>query len=387
MKKFLKNVIYKFPLHLNNYIILESNPDLADNTYSLYKTLLENNVNEKYKIFWFIDDKNASKFKNINIKNVHFIKAFGTLNIFEKMRKMYIHIKSKYIIDCNKYVCKKNIGQKRLHLGHGMPYKAVPEYCNAIGKVDYILSLSSFFNDNLSKLNLVEENQIISLGFPRNDDLFCKTKDVNLLFKNKNYKKLLLWLPTYRQRLNRDSNLSMNTSFELGLPILYSIENLKELNTLLKKLDILLVLKPHPAQDLSVIKAENLSNFIILTNNDLENANINLYEFLGQTDGLITDYSSVYYDYLLTDKPIAITTDDFEEYKKTFNFVYKDIFEIIKGEYINNLSEFMIFLNNIAYGKDIAKEERLKVKNMLHKYKDGNSSKRVYDFLVNNMEL
>ena len=74
MNKKLKKIIYKFPIHLNNYIILESNPDLADNTYALYQTLLENKVNEKYKIFWFVDNKNL--YKNINIKNVYFINSF-----------------------------------------------------------------------------------------------------------------------------------------------------------------------------------------------------------------------------------------------------------------------------------------------------------------------
>lgn len=119
----------------------------------------------------------------------------------------------------------------------------------------------------------------------------------------------------------------------------------------------------------------------------MDKENIGLYEFLGQTDGLITDYSSVYYDYLLVDKPIAITTDDLEEYKKIFDFVYDDIFDVIKGEYINNFDDLKTFLNNVATGNDVAQEERENMKKKLHQYPDGNSSKRVYDFLVNNMGL
>lgn len=385
MKEKLKNVIYNFPIHLKNYIILESNPDLSDNTYALYKELLKNKVNEKYKIFWFVDDKN--KFKNINVRNVHFINYFKQTTLSEKIKNKYINLKSKYIIDCNKLVYKKNKNQKRLFLGHGMPYKSVPEYFNSVGEIDGLISLSPFFDEDLSKLHLTEKSKILDLGLPRNDDLFSKSKDIKSLFKSKSYKKVIVWLPTYRQRVNKDSRLSMNNSFGLGLPVIYNVENLKEINNLLKNLDILLVLKPHPAQDLSVIKAEDLSNFVILTNKDLENADINLYEFLGQTDGLITDYSSVYYDYLLTDKPIAITTDDLEEYKKVFEFIYDDIFQVIKGEYINNIEDFKIFLNNISTGNDIAKEDRLNAKKTLHKFQDGDSSKRVYDFLVNNMGL
>lgn len=385
MNKNIKHIIYNFPIHLKKYIILESNPDLSDNTYALYNILLKNNVNEKYKIFWFVNDKNM--YKNINIKNVYFINHFGKITFFEKLKSLYINLRARYIIDCNKLVYKKNINQKRLFLGHGMPYKAVPEYCASVGNVDYILSLAPFFEKDLSKLHLIEKNKIISLGYPRNDDLFSKEKNIKNIFKDKTFEKIILWLPTYRQRTNKDSNLSMKHSFELGLPVIYNVEDLKFLNDLLKELNILLVLKPHPAQDLSLIKAEELSNFVILTNQDLEKENINLYEFLGQTDGLITDYSSVYYDYLLTDKPIAITTDDLKEYSKVFEFVYDNIFDVIKGEYINNFDEFKIFLQNISNGNDIAKDDRQKIKNLVHKYQDGNSSKRIYEFLVNELGL
>ena len=44
MKKMLKNLIYNLPIHLKDYIILESNPDLSDNTYALYKILLKNTL-------------------------------------------------------------------------------------------------------------------------------------------------------------------------------------------------------------------------------------------------------------------------------------------------------------------------------------------------------
>ena len=174
MKKMLKNLIYNLPIHLKDYIILESNPDLSDNTYALYKILLKNKVNEKYKIFWFVDDKN--RFKNIKIKNVYFVNCFGKITFLQNLKKLYINIKAKYIIDCNKFVYKKNKNQKRLHLCHGMPYKQVLEYCKLTGEVDYMLSLSDFFNYNLSKLCLVEQKKIVSLGFPRNDDLFSKGK-------------------------------------------------------------------------------------------------------------------------------------------------------------------------------------------------------------------
>lgn len=43
---------------------------------------------------------------------------------------------------------------------------------------------------------------------------------------------------------------------------------------------------------------------------------MDLYEILPHTDLLITDYSSVYFDYLLLDKPIVFTPTDLGEYSK-----------------------------------------------------------------------
>ena len=186
MKKKLKELIYNFPIHLKNYIILESNPDLSDNTYALYKTLLKNKVNEKYKFFWFVYNKNM--YKDIKIKNVYFINAFGQIGLFDKIRKLYINYKAKYIIDCNKFIYKKNKNQKRLHLGHGMPYKFVPEYCNLTGETDYILSLSDFFNDNihttLKELNELSECEYFVYKYKYDNYKDGDINDVILCQKN-----------------------------------------------------------------------------------------------------------------------------------------------------------------------------------------------------------
>lgn len=79
MKKTIKNIIYNLPIHTKNYIILESHPDLADNTCSLYEFMLKNRVNDKYKLFWFVKDK--SMYKNIDEKNVYFINYFRKFDL------------------------------------------------------------------------------------------------------------------------------------------------------------------------------------------------------------------------------------------------------------------------------------------------------------------
>jgi len=128
-----------------------------------------------------------------------------------------------------------------------------------------------------------------------------------------------------------------------------------------------------------------LTNFVILYNEELEEKNVQLYQFIGSTDALITDYSSIYYDYLLTGNPIGLTVDDYELYKKDTGFVYENIFDYIIGEHILNVDDFIKFINNVADGKDILKEKRDEMTKLFHKYPDGNSTERVYNVLIDEL--
>ena len=53
----------------------------------------------------------------------------------------------------------------------------------------------------------------------------------------------------------------------------------------------------------------------------LKEKEIKLNQILSATDALITDYSSIYYDYLLTDKPIGLTINDIDEFKMSILYM------------------------------------------------------------------
>ena len=112
-----------------------------------------------------------------------------------------------------------------------------------------------------------------------------------------------------------------------------------------------------------------------------------LYELLAQTDALITDYSSVYFDYLLTDRPIALTIADKEEYFTHFTLAFPDYKEAVKGFYIETFSQLSSFLAEIAKGVDSAREERMPVKEKYHTKDAGNSAKAIVDLLEKEYRL
>ena len=369
--------IFRF-IPLRRYILMESNPDFADNTKPLFDIFIEKGVNKKYKIIWFVYNK--KEFKNVKIKNVKFVEMY-TETFLKKTRRKYYENTAKIIIDGNKYIKKTRKNQFRFHLGHGMPLKKADKYCKGAGDFNFILQESSYFTDIMCKLYEIDKSKLVNLGYCRNDDLIrYKDKDIikNEEWKNK---KIIVWLPTYRKHRIKAANIDTGVNFLYGIPCLESKEQLRSINKLMKEYNILLLIKLHPAQDKSKLSKLNLSNLRFITDEMLKQSNITLYQLLAKSSALITDYSSVYYDYLLTEKPIGLAINDLENYIKKFGIIYENYYDAIKGEYIYNYKDLEHFIINIGTDNDEKYEERISAMNKYHNYKDDKSSLRVYEFL------
>ena len=97
-------------------------------------------------------------------------------------------------------------------------------------------------------------------------------------------------------------------------------------------------------------------------------------------DALVTDYSAAYYEFVLLDRPIAITLDDYESFSRNPGFAL-DFFDWIKGEYLRTPADLEQFVENVAQGRDVAREERRISMRRMHNYLDNQSTKRVTDLL------
>ena len=131
---------------------------------------------------------------------------------------------------------------------------------------------------------------------------------------------------------------------------------------------------------MSYINKCTLSNIIYLTNNDLEINNIQLYQLIGITDALLTDYSSVSLDYLLTDKPIGYLLNNFTSFQNGRGFAYHNPLEYMPGEHIYTFQDLIQFINNIAHGIDEYKERRKIVNDYVNKHQDDKNCERVVKY-------
>ena len=371
-------------LPTKNRIIFESHPEMACNTYPVYKYLLEKGINEKYDFVWL--SENADQYSNDDYKNTTFINYTKSAKSFsEKLKTMYYISTAKALVYSNQLLGTYGRDRVSLWLQHGMPLKASNgTYCIR-NKCTNALCVSEFFADNYSYDARVDKEKMIFMGFPRNDLLLTENDSLKK-FGFENYDKIIFWLPTFRQRTVGAKSKKVG-DFEMdvrgtGIPAIDTVGEMKKVNFFLKSNNCLLILKPHPVQDLSAMKEINLSNFFVISDNDLKEKGVQLYELLGRCDAMITDYSSVYYDYLLTDKPMGLTIGDIDEYIAKRGFVYKDPLDILKGEYIYNTDGLIDFLTNVVNGNDTKKEERTRIKNMIHTIQNAKSAEMVGEYII-----
>lgn len=373
MRKILKKIFYfiigLFPKNKNK-IVLESHPDFSDNAKEMYDYLIKNGK-KVYKFIWLVD--NPKKYNQMKIKNTTFIDVNKPISI----KYLYHIITSKYLMFGNREIrwvdLKKQIV---INLTHGLPFKKSKGLLPADHTFNYLLSSSDQISPIMADEFISTPDKCIVAGLPRNDILFKNNKEVEKLLKK--YHKFIIWLPTYKKHKNVD--IIDSEKYKDKVIPLFTEKDLIELNEKLQKNNILLMLKFHPAQDLSSFKKINLTNIYLWKNEELEKRNINLYSLLAYSDALITDYSSVGADYLLTDKPLAYIRDDINEYGRNRGFCFEDIEKMSPGHKITNKKEFMNFMDDIINGKDIYKKERKKIKDFYHKYQQGNSSKVLADY-------
>lgn len=368
----IKIIIFKI-IHLwekltpikKNLILFESIGDMSDNAYPVFEYLLNNT--SKYKFVWVVKD--PKKYKNS--KRVKYI-AYNLRSI----KSIYYFAKAKCCFythePCGIQNKKK---QLRIYLTHGFSYKNTKNQFWDVNFNTAVIRMSDYHRQLGDACNPGEMKISLSLGYPRTDVLVT---GASIPEKIRNgYDKLFVWLPTFRTHKNDFTVYKNNAVKEFSL---ISPNNLKEINETLKSCNSLLIIKYHPSQKLEKADFEELTNIKTLSNDDLLNSGVKLYDLLSVSDALITDFSSVFADYLLTDKPIAFELSDYRNYADGKGFIIDDPLEHMPGKFIYNLSDFNDFINDVVSGKDDYKEKRKKERDMIHKYQDGNSTVRILKY-------
>lgn len=369
MNKNILRVAFK-PLTLINKIIPKedmiffySNLGFRDNVKALYDYFIKEGYHKRYKIVVSIND--WEQFAKKAPDNVIFINNKEGIKYF---------LKARYAFYCfGKYPIKPAKSQTVVNLWHGMPLKRIGNMEKGLEKIDYnfftkIISTAEVFNPILERSFHCLPEQVVIMGQPRNDEMFVENKMLDTAIR-RGSRKMILWLPTYREDKQ-----------DVPLPGFHE-EQVRNLNTFLKNQECRLIVKIHPLQEFSA-DLGRLSNIEFITQAELSKGGMSVYSLLRAADALITDYSSVFFDYMLLDRPIAFTVEDIKKYQEERGFSFENPLEYMPGPHIENLQQVKKFIVDVVHDRDEYRAERNRVNALVNYYKDGNSAKRIAETFV-----
>ena len=136
-----------------------------------------------------------------------------------------------------------------------------------------------------------------------------------------------------------------------------NIADLQDLNIFLSEIKILLIVKLHPMDILQTVDFPLFTNIMIMKQNDFS---FQLYPLLGATDFLLTDYSSVWIDYDILDRPMGFVMNDIDEYQKSRGLTFDNISEVLPGPILSDLESLKSFLKTPeTYKKETQKKFNL----------------------------
>lgn len=218
-----------------------------------------------------------------------------------------------------------------------------------------------------------DADAIVGLGYPRNDvilggddyDPLLVDYGVDLAARDvidqhrARGGKALLYAPTFR-----DSGRHPTDDGSLDIA---------RLSAFAQRHDLLVVLKLHPflADSMSGLSAPNILQVSPVSD---------IYPLLSRFDLLLTDYSSIYFDYLLLDRPIVFYPYDMESYRAGRELLF-DYDAMTPGPRAVDFDGLLQALERTLTGPDTFGPERKRVTDLVHDHRDGRSMARLWERL------
>lgn len=309
--KFMYGWYYKHAPIQEKQILFESfhGKDLSDSPFYILTEFLKMADADQYKIYFatnnYAEHKKTAEAMGLPVELVD-ITTFKYTKVLAT---------SKYLINNSSFPAYfiRREEQTYLQTWHGTPLKTLGKKMrfgiesmynvqHNFLQANYIMFPNKFTKEVMMEdynLNSLYTGKVVMNGYPRNSLFKNKEKAQEICRKLENEKfTTLAYMPTWRGQSNHDIQTE-NYGKEINAMLKYLDEHLKDHQKLYVNF--------HPIVQKNVT-LESYQHIFAFP------ADIDKYEFLNSVDALITDYSSVFFDYSVTGKPVILFMYDYEEY-------------------------------------------------------------------------
>ncbi|MCY8511012.1 CDP-glycerol glycerophosphotransferase family protein [Bacillus mojavensis] len=365
----------------NNKLILfesYSGKQFSCNPRAIYEYLQENKDRYDYKLIWSIDKRYMSALEGVDVA---YIKRFS-------FKWLWYMATAKYWITNSRLPLWIPKPKKTLYVQtwHGTPLKKLANdmdevhmpgtttekykqnFLREASKWDYLISPNAY-STNIFRSAFQFKKEIIEAGYPRNDILYSSNKE-SLIKKVKQElginedKKVILYAPTWR-----DNEFKKVGQYKFKLQ--FDLEEMKrDLGD-----SVVILLRMHYL----VSEQFNLGKY-----NDFVK-DVSLYKDIRDlyliSDLLITDYSSVFFDYINLKKPIVFFVYDLPIYRDSIRGFYFDFQQKTPGSLVQTSEELIKTVKDLLHTPYIDHNYEL-FYNEFCNLEDGQASKRVIETIL-----
>ncbi len=352
-------------------VMLESTNDFDGNSGALYEYLKKTDRSHQY--VWVLKEEENKKL----LPDPRDIAICPKKNLEDMKQYIYYQTVARWQIWDNQHIRKVRLDQTNVFLQHfGMGYKKSIGLYKAPEYVDYVLTTNEFvYRMSNQSMQYAPETKVIYGELPRNDVLFSgRGRELEKLVEG-SYDKVVMWAPTLRE-VKKGNRSDSSREYPFGISVVYREEEMEQLNEFLRQKEILLLLKIHPNQKKNYRDRE-YSNIRYLDAKAIKK--VHAYKLLTQMDAMISDYSSIVYDYMLLDRPIAWALDDMEEYQ--LPFLMENPLEYMPGEKLYCFQDLLRFLEQVKRGEDPYRQERALIAARCNAPMEGKGCEHIAQFL------
>lgn len=370
------------PIKKNTIMFESSNGrNYTGNPRYIYEEILNQNLENEFNCIWVFQDTSTKIPGNaIKVKRSRFKYLFYSLRsefwIFDSRHQYYLKKKknTKYIQTWHGTALKKlGLDMDYLNMsGNTNIEKYRYEFKKNTSIWDYLISQNEYSN-KIFKSAFDFKGEFLEIGYPRNDILINNNDEesINKIKDKLNIpkdKKIILYAPTWR-----DNEYHQRGEYKFATEM-----NFDEMNKELSD-EYFLIVKYHylVKDDMNWTKYKD---FIIECDADWD-----IQELYLISDMMITDYSSVMFDYAILKRPMIFYTYDLENYKNNLRDFYFDMFEEVPGPIIKksqNLTEYIKNFDINQYNREY-REKYNKFNEKFNQFDKGTASKQVIELMLN----